>query len=75
MAKKQTPNDLFWDMKKKEQIREQYNSYLKDEKIETGPHSAHLFALRKIGGGYDYMGFKERDLILLLAGELPEMYD
>lgn len=73
--KKKTPNDLYWEMKNKDQIREQYDSFLKDEKLENNSHSAHLFALRKIGGGYDYMGLKERDLILLLAGELPEMYD
>jgi len=75
MAKKKTPNELYWDMKKKEQIREQYNRYLKEEGRENDPHSAHLFAMRKIGGGHDYMGMKERDLILFLAGELPYMYD
>lgn len=75
MAKK-SPNDLYWDAKKKGQVREQYNCYLKDEKLEDNPHSAHLFSLKMIGTGYDYMGFKERDLILFLSGgELPENYD
>jgi hypothetical protein len=75
MMKKKTHNDLYWDMKNKDQIREQFNNFLKDEKLESNSHSAHLFALRKIGSGYDYMGLKKRDLILLLAGELPEMYN
>lgn len=76
MAKKKSPNDLFWDAKRKEQVREQYNCYLKDEKLENNPDSAHLFALKMIGTGYDYMGFKKRDLILFLTGgKLPEMYD
>lgn len=75
MAKKKSPNDLYWDAKKKEQVRAQYNRYLKDEKLENNSHSAHLFALKMISTGYDYMDFKERDLILFLSGELPEMYE
>lgn len=75
MAKKKGPNDLYWDAKKKEQVREQYIRYLKEENLENNLHSAHLFAIKTIGTGYDYMGFRERDLILFLSAELPEMYD
>lgn len=74
MAKK-APNELHWDMMKKNQIRDEYNQYLTEEGRENNSHSAHLFALTKIGGGHEYMGLKERDLILFLAGELPNMYD
>ena len=75
MAKKKTPNELFWGAKEKQQIREEYERFLKAKGKENTPHNAHLFAIKAIGGGYNYMGMKERDLILFLAGELPYMYD
>lgn len=75
MAKKNSITEKYWDMKKKGQIKEEYETYLQEEEQLPGPDSAQLFAIKKIAGGYDYHGLKERDLILLLAGELPYMYD
>jgi hypothetical protein len=43
-------------MMKEKQIREEYSRYLVQEGRENGPHSAHPFALQKIGDGYDYLG-------------------
>ncbi len=75
MARKKTPNRLYWEAQIKEQIREEYEQYLEDEEKENTPHNAHLFAMKVIAGGHDYKGMKERDLILFLAGTLPYMYD
>lgn len=75
MSKKKTPDELYWDEKKREQIRLEYNNYLSVEGKDNNPHMAQIFATKMIAGGHDYMGMKERDLILLLAGELPYMYD
>ncbi len=75
MARKKTPNRLYWEAQIKEQIREEYEQYLEDEEKENTPHNTHLFAMKVIAGGHDYTGMKERDLILFLAGTLPYMYD
>jgi hypothetical protein len=75
MSKKKTPNKSYWNEKKKEQVRLDYNNFLSVEGKDNSPHMAHIFATRMIAGGHDYMGMKERDLILLLAGEPPHMYD
>jgi len=70
-------NDRYWNAKNEEQIRTEYKKFLAEKKYETSPDSAQLFAMEKIksNGGYNYMGRKERELILLLAGELPPFYD
>ena len=75
MARKKTPDELYWQFREKEQAREEYERFLKAEGKENTPHNAHVFAIKMIGCGHDYMGMKERDLILFLAGELPYMYD
>lgn len=75
MARKKTPNQLYWGARLKEQIRQEYAQYLEDEQRENTPHNADIFAKRVIAGGHDYKGMKERDLILFLAGTLPYMYD
>jgi len=75
MPKKNSTNEKYWDMRKKNQIKEEYEAYLQEEERRSGPDSAQLFAIKKIAGGNDYHGLKERDLILLLAGDLPYMYD
>lgn len=75
MARKKTPDQLYWEAQIKEQIREEYEQYLRDKERENTPHNAHLFAMNVIAGGHDYKGMKERDLILFLAGTLPYMYD
>ena len=75
MAKKRTPNEAHWDMEKQRQVKEEYARWRAEEGRENDSDTAQLFAVKKIAGGFDYMGFKERDLIILLAGRLPYMYD
>lgn len=66
----------YWDMKKNMPIKEEYEDFLKKEGKENTPDNAHLFAIKKISSGaHDYFGFTERELIKLLAGKLPFMYD
>lgn len=73
MAKKKTPNDLYWQHLADEQVKNEYTAFLAAEQLERTPHSAHLFSLRKRTNGYREK--TERELILLVAGELPYMYD
>ena len=73
MAKNKSPNDLFWQAKVQNLIKDEYTQFLQQEGLERNPDSAHLFALRKQKNGYREMS--ERDLILLVAGDLPYMYD
>lgn len=75
MATKKPHNDLYWDAKKKSKIRDEYKSYLERTGESSNPDNAQAFAIMKIDGGFDYLGMNERDLILLLAGKLPYMYD
>jgi hypothetical protein len=75
MTSKKSHNDLYWDAKKKSQIKDEYKSYLDRSGEQPNPDNAQAFAAIKIDGGFDYLGMSERDLILLLAGKLPYMYD
>lgn len=75
MAKKKTPNELFWDSEKKKIIRAEYEEFLGERGKSSSPEEAALFALRKTSGRQDYHGMKERELILFLADDLPYMYD
>ena len=75
MAAKRTHNEKYWGMMKHQQIKKEYAQYLTEEGRRNDPHAAQLFAMKKIAGGFDYMGMNERDLILVLAGRLPYMYD
>ena len=75
MATKKSHNDLYWDAKNKSKIKDEYKSYLERIGESSNPDNAQAFAITKIDGGFDYLGMKERDLILLLAGKLPYMYD
>jgi hypothetical protein len=75
MTRKKSFADKYWDWMKQKQIREEYETYLREEDQQPGPDSAHLFAIKMISGGHDYHGLDERDLICLLSGELPYMYD
>jgi hypothetical protein len=74
-TRKRTPNERYWDLTKKMQIQGEYARWLKEHGREKNPDTAQQFAMEKIAGGHDYLGMKERDLILLVAGELPYMYD
>jgi hypothetical protein len=75
MATKRTHNEAYWDMLAEKQVKEEYARWLAEKGRANDPHTAQLFAMEKIAGGFDYMGIKERDLIILLAGRLPYMYD
>ena len=73
MVKKKTPNDLYWQAMAQTQIKNEYAQFLQQEGRESNPDSAQIFAMRKRNDGYRDMS--ERDLILLVAGALPYMYD
>lgn len=73
MAEKKSPNDLYWQLLAHNQIKDEYTRFIQQEGLERNPDSAHTFAMRKQNDGYREMS--ERDLILLVAGELPYMYD
>ena len=73
MSKKKSPNDLYWEAQAHTQIKNEYAQFLEQEGCERNPHTAHIFAIRKRTDGYHTMS--ERDLILLLTGELPYMFD
>ena len=77
MSKHKEINFRYWNAKNEEQIKNEYIKYLAENKEEGTPDSAQIFAMKKINdnGGYDYMGKNERDIILLLEGELPPFYD
>ena len=75
MPKRQTPNELHFDMMKKNQVKAEYNQFLAEQGKVNDPDSAQIFAIQKIAGGHDYQGMTERELILFLAGALPYMYD
>lgn len=73
MAKKKSPNDLYWSAVAKSSLRDEYEKFLRSEGHEPSPDSAMWFAMRKRNEGYVLMS--EREIILLLAGKLPYMYD
>jgi hypothetical protein len=75
MGKKNIVNDNYWKFKVESQLKNDYSEYLKNENMAPSPHAAHCFAMRKLSGATEYQGYKERDIILLLEGELPFMYD
>jgi len=75
MGMTKSANDLHWENKGIDQIRLEYEKYLSEEGLENNPDSASYFAAREISGGYSYRGYSERDLIILLAGKLPPMWD
>ncbi len=59
-----------------QQIRTEYDKYLKDNGEKPSLEQADLFAIAKTRAGREkYLEFTEREIILLLAGELPFMYD
>lgn len=59
------------------QLHMEYEEWLKDVCKEKSPENAYMFAMEKIkiSGGYDYMGKKDRDIVLLLEGELPNHFN
>jgi hypothetical protein len=75
MSKGRSENEKYWDMMNGKQLRDEYAAFLQSEHMESSPHSAHIFAIRKLSGSHQYLGLSEREIILQLAGELPYMYD
>jgi hypothetical protein len=73
MAKKNSSNGLYWQNYLHRLIKDEYTQFLRQEGFERNPESAQIFATRKRNDGYSKMS--ERDIILLVAGELPCMYD
>lgn len=69
MAKKKTPDELYWEMMAKKQIRDEYNQFLQEQGQEGSPHLADIFVMKKYAEGY--RGMTKREIILFLAGELP----
>ena len=74
MAKKPDPEKLYWHAKRKSALQDEYSAYLTEEKLERGPDSAHMFAI-KARMQSAVAGMSERQIILALVDKLPYMYD
>lgn len=74
MANKVDQEKLYWSMQRESALRDEYSSWLIKEKLERGPNSAHVFAI-KIHSQPMAGEMSERQIILALVGELPYMYD
>jgi len=48
MAKKKTPDELYWEMMAKKQIRDEYNQFLQEQGQEGSPHLADIFEERGV---------------------------
>lgn len=66
-------NELYWKAMRERQIKDDYAAFLDERSLPRGSDSAWQFAILRSTEGAREM--KERDLILLLVGELPYMYD
>lgn len=55
-------------------LKGNYRKFLEERGWEPSPHYAHCYAIYETTQGQAF-GYKERDLILLVEGALPEMYD
>ena len=76
MTKKKTPNDLYWQSLRKEELRKAYAAFIEQEKMEVSSDSTNLFSIKAEQEGLlSGSGLDKRALILYLAGELPYMYD
>jgi hypothetical protein len=64
---------LFWKNKADEIIKQEYAEFSRAEGLKNSPDAGHIFAMRKARDGY--RDRSERDLILLVSGALPFMYD
>lgn len=70
---KKSPNQLYWEAMEKKRITDNYHEFLIQTSSVNNSDSAHVFVLRL--NHNDRNGMSERDLILMLAGDLPYMYD
>ena len=76
MAKKKSPNDLYWESLRKDEIRKAYTQFLSEENMEITPDSAALFSIKaEQENMLSGTGMDKRALIIYLARELPYMYD
>ncbi|MBU6950872.1 hypothetical protein [Hahella sp. HN01] len=76
MKKKKSSDDSYWENMKVAQIKREYEEFLISRHKQSNPDEAEIFADNKTGSGHhDYLGFKKRELIKLLAGKLPPYYD
>lgn len=73
MAKQRSRNGLYWDAKERTELKREYATFLQEEGRSNNPDTASIFAVRKRNEGYTDLS--ERKLILLLAGNVPYMYD
>ncbi|EGR2191046.1 hypothetical protein DZF87_24205 [Vibrio parahaemolyticus] len=69
------PNTLYWNSIARSSIQDAYNNFLQQENVESSPHYAHIFAMRYLREHQNTAGMSEREIVILLAGSLPEMYD
>ena len=66
-------NDLYFKALSEEMIKREFRQFLAAEGLEATPESAQTFAMRRLKSGHKEVS--ERELILLLVGELPFAYD
>jgi len=67
--------DLLEKKLTNDQIKKEYEEFIHQENLERNPNSAMVFAMLKIQNSFTYLGRSERQIILLLEGSLPHMYD
>lgn len=65
-----TPQELYYQSIERQQERERYNQFLNENGYENTPDNACLYVNRR-----GYVGMQARDTIIMLAGDLPYMYD
>ncbi|WP_163341092.1 hypothetical protein [Desulfopila sp. IMCC35008] len=77
MVKKKGDIEIARDIVIERQLKMEYEEWLKDVSKERSPENAYMFAMEKIkiSGGYDYMGKKDRDIILILEDKLPNQFN
>ena len=73
MARKSTPNDLYWTTKENAELCDRYKTFCAENILPCNPHNAHLFAMHERKAGLSRLS--ERDIILAVEGQLPELFD
>lgn len=68
-------NAQYWNMVARQAVQEAYNVFLLENNYTSSPHHAHIFAMRYLQDSANTSGMNEREMIIFLAGTLPEMYD
>ncbi|MEZ8744167.1 hypothetical protein AB4189_11970 [Vibrio sp. 10N.286.49.E1] len=69
------PNTLYWNSIARTSIQDAYNNFLQQENVESSPHYADIFSIRYLRENGNSAGMSKREMIIFLAGSLPEMYD